>query len=98
MRRVPSRSSTSGTRLRRIWVLLSSSTVTPEIRTTQPKVRENRNTGPSTSSSLSLSTRVQVGAANTSSTTIGHEEVTNGCTTESAGTGGGTGSGAASLI
>ena len=62
MRLVPSRSSASGTRLRRIWLPLSSSTPMPDSSTTQMKVWENWATGPSTSSSVSLRVSVQVGA------------------------------------
>jgi hypothetical protein len=77
IRRVPSRSSTRGTRLRRIWLPVSRTTTRPVSRTTHTNIRENRTTGPSTSSSVSLSTSIQVGAANTSSSRIGQEEATN---------------------
>ena len=78
MRRVPSRSSTSGTRLRWIWLPLSSSTAMPASRTAQPNNRVKRASGPRTSSSDSLSTSVQVGAAKTSSRSTGQEDDTNG--------------------
>ena len=99
MRLVPSRSSASGTRLRRIWLRLSTSTPMPDSRTTQMKVWEKWATGPSTSSSVSLSVSVQVGPANTSSSRIGQVEETKGRPVGAGMTAGeGLTSGAASVI
>src|SRR5438445_5829351 len=58
--------------------MLSSSTARLETRTTARKVLVNSTIGPSTSSRVWLSTRVQTGAANASSSMIGHAADTNG--------------------
>ena len=78
MRRVPSCSSRSGIRLRRMRCTLSSSTSPVDTSTITNRVFANRTTGPRTSFFEWLSVRLHVGAEKTSSSRIGQREETYG--------------------